>query len=159
MNRLFLALVCSHHQHASAALLRNGPQNGGLGLYLCGWAVWLQTLPLLFQHFGREALYNQLSQANFTLRGMIEKSTYKSQITLASLDSLYQYTEKDIFGSPSSRKNDGIHLRGRHGATAYTECIITALKSAGLCLTRSTDTEGVNSSSIPTSNYYEVLSN
>ena len=102
--------------------------------------------------------------ANFTLRNTIEKSIYKSQITLARLDSLYQYAEKDIFGSPSSRKNDGIHMRGRLGATAYTECIMTALKSADLCLTRSTsinstNTEAVDTPTIPTSNYYQVLSN
>ena len=97
--------------------------------------------------------------ANFTLRNTIEKSIYKSQITFASLDSLNLYTEKDIFGSPSSRKNDGIHMRGRLGATAYTECIVRALKAAGLCLSRSTNTVNMNSSSIATSNYYNVLSN
>ena len=102
--------------------------------------------------------------ANFALRDTIEKSTYRSQITLARLDSLYQYAEKDIFGSPSTRKNDGIHMRGRLGAMAYTECIVTALKVAGLCLSRSsninsTNTDAVNTSTIPTSNYYQVLSN
>ena len=102
--------------------------------------------------------------ANFALRDTIEKSTYRSQITLARLDSLYQYAEKDIFGSPSTRKNDGIHMRGRLGATAYTECIVTALKVAGLCLSRSsnmnsTNTDAVNTSTIPTSIYYQVLSN
>ena len=97
--------------------------------------------------------------ANFSLRGCVEKSKYKDKITIASLNSLFQHTEKEIFGSPSSRKNDVIHMRGRFGATAYTECIMRALKAAGLCLSRSTNTEGMDSSSIPTSNYYNVLSN
>ena len=106
--------------------------------------------------------------ANFSLRGCVEKSQYKDKITIASLNSLFQYTEKEIFGSPSSRKNDGIHLRGKNGSESYTRCITGARKSAGLCITRSTTnneainptiTETQGSPTIPTSNYYEVLSN
>ena len=98
--------------------------------------------------------------ANFALRNTILKSAYKNQISIASLESLYQYTNQEIFGSPSLWKSDGIHLRGKHGAKVYTECILVALKSAGLCRTRSTtNNEAIDSPTIPTSNYYEVLSN
>ena len=103
--------------------------------------------------------------ANFTLRNTVLKSKHKNQITIASLESLYQYSNLDIFGSPSLRKSDGIHLRGKLGAKVYTECILAAVKSAGLCQTRSTTTnssainEATSSPTIPTSNYYEVLSN
>ena len=91
--------------------------------------------------------------SNFTLRAAVEKSALRSQITLASLDTLYNYTEQDIFGSPSSPFYDGIHMRGRHGGQAYTNCIVTAVAAAGLSKNRITTPD------ISTSNRYEALSN
>ena len=95
--------------------------------------------------------------ANFTLRNTVQKSIYKDKITIASLESIYHYTNQEIFGSPSLRKSDGIHMRGKLGKKVYTDCILWALKSAGLCQTRSaTSTLPTNTF---TSNYYGVLSN
>ena len=90
---------------------------------------------------------------NFTLRAAAEKSALRNQITIASLDALYEYSEKDIFGSPSSPFFDGIHMRGRHGGHVYTDCIIKAVTAAGMSKTQ------VTTPSISTSNRYEVLSN
>ena len=93
---------------------------------------------------------------NFTLRSLVENSKLNKQITIASLDPIYEYSEYDIFGSPSARQNDGIHMRGKFGKKAYTESILTALMSAGLGFTT---TSATSTSTIPTSNYYQVLSN
>ena len=110
---------------------------------------------------------------NFALRSRIEKSDHKKQITIASLGNLYKYTEKDIFGSHSSRNNDGIHMRGKHGKQAFTNCILAAVESAGFRRQRIfTNTTNIssnsntanissnsNTSNIPTSNMFDVLSN
>ena len=86
-------------------------------------------------------------------RAAVEKSAHRSQITLASLDTLYDYSEKDIFGSPSSPFYDGIHMRGRHGGQAYTDCIVRAVAAAGISKTQA------STPVISTLNRYEVLSN
>ena len=67
--------------------------------------------------------------SNFALKAAVEKSALRGQISLASLDTLYSYSEQDIFGSPNSPFYDGIHMRGRHGGT---NCIVTAVAAAGL---------------------------
>ena len=93
---------------------------------------------------------------NFTLRSLVENSKFSKHITIASLDPLYEHSEYDIFGSPSTRQNNGIHMRGKFGKTAYTQCILTALMSAGLGFTK---TSATSTPTIPTSNFYQVLSN
>ena len=92
---------------------------------------------------------------NFTLRMAAEKSTWTNQITIASLESLNDYTDNKIFGSPSYYKYDGIHMRGKLGGKVYTSCILAALSAAGLCSTRPT----AALTHTPTSNYYEALLN
>ena len=69
---------------------------------------------------------------NFTLKGRIEKSRYHKQITMASLNNVYDYKHDHIFGSPSSQSYDGIHMRGRFGKQAYTDSILSAVEAAGL---------------------------
>ena len=91
--------------------------------------------------------------SNFALKAAVEKSALRSQITLASLDTLYNYSNQDIFGSPYSPIYDGIHMRGRHGGQAYTNCIVTAVAAAGLSKNQITTPD------ISTSNRYEALSN
>ena len=96
--------------------------------------------------------------SNFALRGAVEKSALSSRITIATLDTLYEHSDAKIFGHKNSNKYkyDGIHLRGKLGSKLYTECIMSAVRTAGLasCLVASTDP-----SPIPVSNRYSVLSN
>ena len=95
--------------------------------------------------------------ANFVLKSSVEKSKYRNQISIASLDPLYDHSEYAIFGSPSSPKSDGIHMRGNRGSRLYTDCILNAVKSAGL---GSSATPTVAASySIATSNMFDLLSN
>ena len=91
--------------------------------------------------------------SNFALKAAVKKSTLKSQISLASLDSFYNYSEQDLFGSPNSPFYDGIHMGGRHGGQAHTNCIVTAVAAAGLSKNQITTPE------ISTSNRYKALSN
>ena len=93
---------------------------------------------------------------NFTLRSLVENSKLNKQINIASLDPLYAHSEYDIFGSPSARQSDGIHMRGKFGKKVYTESILTALMSAGLGFNKTSVT---STPTFPTSNYYQVLSN
>ena len=70
---------------------------------------------------------------------------------------MYDYTERDIFGSPNYHKYDGIHMHGKLGRKAYSNCVLMALESAGLT---STSTEfAPDYNPISTSNRYSVLSN
>ena len=39
---------------------------------------------------------------------------------------------EDIFGSPTSPSFDGIHLKGQLGYQLYNECLISAIKAAGI---------------------------
>ena len=93
----------------------------------------------------------------------MEKSKYKEQITIANLDNLYDYKYEDIFGFPSSRSYDGIHMKGRHGRHVYTDSILKAVESAGLRRRRRTSntntTPETTSNTVPISNMFEVLSN
>ena len=75
--------------------------------------------------------------SNSTLKGRVDKSKFKNQITIATLKALYNHPDKDIFGSSTATWSDGIHLRGRLGSELYTESILTALRTAGLTQSRS----------------------
>ena len=90
--------------------------------------------------------------SNFALRGAVDKSVFRSRITIASLDSLNKHNERDIFGSQNYHKYDGVHMRGKQGARLYTDCILTAVSSAGL-------TSAVSSTPVSTSNRFVTLSN
>ena len=95
--------------------------------------------------------------ANFVLKSSVANSKYRNQISIASLEPLYDQSEYAIFGSSSSPKSDGIHMRGNRGRRLYTDCILNAIKSADLC---SSVTPTVAASySIPTSNMFDLLSN
>ena len=94
---------------------------------------------------------------NFTLKSKAEQSKSHEQITIASLDTLYEYTCDQIFGRPSSDSYDGIHMKGKYGKKAYTNCILAAVESAGLRRPRRFNTN--TSYTLPTSNTFESLSN
>ena len=94
--------------------------------------------------------------SNFVLRTAAEKSHFSEKISIVTLDALYEYSEKDIYGSPNSSRYDGIHMRGKHGHRIFTNCILTAIKATG---TSSIQPTCPSSTSIHTSNIYNVLSN
>ena len=79
---------------------------------------------------GRLSELTELS--NSALREAVRKSACRRMITVASLDKLYQYSNLDIFGSHSSPRYDGIHLRGKLGPKVFTDCLLTALASGRL---------------------------
>ena len=93
--------------------------------------------------------------SNFVLKGAVEKSKYRNQISIGALDSMYDYSNRDIFGSMNYHKYDGIHMHSKLGRQVYSNCVLAALESAGLTSTESTPAY----SPISTSNRYNVLSN
>ena len=94
--------------------------------------------------------------SNFVLREAADKSKYRNKISIGSLDTMYDYTERDIFGSPNYHKYDGIHMYGKLGRKVFSNCVLAALESAGLT---STEPESSASSPISTSNRFSALSN
>ena len=100
-----------------------------------------------------EKLAELTKYSNFILKSKVEKSKFNKNIIIAKLDALYKHSEKDIFGSASKSWSDGIHLRGRLGSEVYTECILTALRSAGLTL------PGGTREPITTTDMIQTLSN
>ena len=93
--------------------------------------------------------------SNFVLKGAVKKSKYRNQISIATLDAMYDYSDKDIFGSQNYFKYDGIHMHGKLGKQVYSNSILMALESAGL-----TSTEpSIANSPVTTSNRYSALSN
>ena len=73
--------------------------------------------------------------SNFALRSLAKKSNLISRIVVVQMESLHFSTEEeieDIFGPPSSPDFDGIHPRGRLGAHLYNECLIAAVRTAGI---------------------------
>ena len=105
-----------------------------------------------------ERLQNLTEISNFTLKEAVKKSKHKENITIASLESLWNYSEHEIYGHPSSTKYDGFHMRGKWGSKAYTEAIKEAVKASRF--SRNTSTSSPTTySPIYTSNRYEILSN
>ena len=106
---------------------------------------------------------NRLSEltefSNFVLKGAVNKSKYKNKISIGALDTMFDYSERDIFGSPNYYKYDGIHMYGKLGSKVYSNCVLTALESAGLTSLSGTLESSSAYSPIPTSNRYSVLSN
>ena len=72
---------------------------------------------------------------------------------------MFDYNKRDIFGSPNYYKYDGIHMYGKLGSKVYSNCVLTALESAGLTSLPGTLESSSAYSPIPTSNRYSVLSN
>ena len=106
-----------------------------------------------------ERLQELTEYSNFILRDLVSRSSLKHKITVASLDALWDYHEQDIYGHPSSPRYDGIHMRGKYGSKAYTQCIIEAVRSSKISSNTTNHTVTSSSSSpIPTSNRYQVLS-
>ena len=93
--------------------------------------------------------------SNFVLKEAANKSKYRNQISIGALDTMYDYNERDIFGSPNYHKYDGIHMHGKLGRKVYSNCVVAALESAGLTSAESTPAY----IPISTSNRYSVLSN
>ena len=105
-----------------------------------------------------EKLQHLTEYSNFVLREAVRNSTLNHRITVASLDSLWDYSEQEIYGHPSSNRYDGIHMRGKLGSKVFTECIREAVKSSRFA-SDITSTSTATHSLIPTSNRFEVLSN
>ena len=95
--------------------------------------------------------------SNFALRSLAEKSKIKSRIVVVPMDCL-QYTNddemEDIFGSSSSPGFDGVHLKGRLGGQLYNDCLIAAVRTAGIYNRRE---RSQRQQGIPTSNRYSQL--
>ena len=97
--------------------------------------------------------------SNNVLKNAAMNSAFKDKVTIGSLDSLYNHSNSDIFGHPSSPNYDGIHMRGKSGKWAYTNCILAAVKAAGLTYETSRTSSPPTASLIPTSNSFQALSN
>ena len=73
--------------------------------------------------------------SNFVLKGAVKNSEYRNKISIGSLDSMFNYSERDIYGSPNYHKYDGIHMHGKLGRKVFTNSVLSALESAGLTST------------------------
>ena len=110
--------------------------------------------------------------ANFALSSLAEKSVLKNRISVVPMTELHYTTEEkmtEIFGSPTSRHYDGIHLRGKLGSQLYNKCLISAIRTAGIEAPRWSRSrsrsykkeQGQEQEAIPTttSNRFSALSN
>ena len=97
---------------------------------------------VVLEHLPRaddEQLSTLASHYNATLRNLVAAAPENTEceIVVASHSSLLPATQDPasklaLFGSPSGRGCDGIHLRGSEGSKRHTSSVIAALKSAGL---------------------------
>ena len=97
--------------------------------------------------------------SNFALRSLAEKSQLSSRIVVVPMEDMYFTTDQemeDIFGSPSSYDFDGIHPKGRLGGQLYNDCLIAAIRAAGMANSRERRPRR-EEQAIPTSNSFEVL--
>ena len=82
-----------------------------------------------------DVLYDLSEHANFSLRGMVEKSNLKSRITIASMEELHFDTQEkmiQVFGPNTSSRSYGIHMDGEQGKELFTRAIVSGIRSAGL---------------------------
>ena len=82
-----------------------------------------------------DVLYDLSEHANFSLRGMVEKSNLKSRITIASMEELHFDTQEkmiQVFGPNTSSRSYGIHMDGEQGKELFTHAIVSGIRSAGL---------------------------
>ena len=73
--------------------------------------------------------------SNFALRTLAEKSTLSSRILVVPMEALHYTTHErmvSIFGSTNSHNFDGIHLNGKLGSRLYNDCLISAVRAAGI---------------------------
>ena len=105
----------------------------------------LRMFPLLEQVLIHERLpradsLSDLSEyANFALSSLVKKSELHNRISVVPMTALHFTTDdkmEDIFGSPTSQSFDGIHLKGRLGYQLYNDCLISAIKTAGISAPR-----------------------
>ena len=96
--------------------------------------------------------------SNFALRTMAEQSRLSDRIQVVPMESLYYNTHnrmRSIFGSPNIGKYDGIHLYGKQGSHLYNECLISAVRTAGISYKQKI--LQVQEEPISTSNMFEGL--
>jgi hypothetical protein len=102
---------------------------------------------------------SELSEyANFALKTLAEKSDLSNRITIVPMELLYFSNEQEmanIFGSPSTRKFDGIHPKGKLGRRLYNDCLIAAVRVAGIAPAREVVEDEVEQ--VPTSNMFQGL--
>ena len=75
------------------------------------------------------------------------------------MEDMHYNTEEeieDIFGSASSHNFDGIHPKGRLGRQLYNDCLIAAVRTAGIATSRRRR-QSQEEQAIPTSNSFSVL--
>ena len=85
----------------------------------------------------RVVLSNLSKLYNNTLRELVAAAPSNSNCQMivanhSSLDPTSEDMKSALFGPPSSRSTDEIHLRGSEGGRRYTCSVISALKSVGL---------------------------
>ena len=96
--------------------------------------------------------------SNFALKTLAEQSRLSNRIQVIPMESLFYNTHDrmvSIFGSPNVSKYDGIHLYGKQGSHLYNECLISAVRSAGI--SNKQNQIQVQEEPISTSNMFEGL--
>ena len=122
---------------------------------------------IIHERFPRSDHLADLSEySNFALSSLADKSVLKNRISVVPMTELHFTTEErmiDIFGSPTSRPYDGIHLRSKLGSLLYNKCLISAIRTAGIEVPRRSRSRGSlkeqeqGQEAIPTSNMFEML--
>ena len=82
-----------------------------------------------------DSLADLSEYSNFALSSLVEKSPMKNRISVVPMTALQFTTDEEmeeIFGSPTSQSFDGIHLNGQSGYQLYNQCLISAIKTAGI---------------------------
>ena len=91
---------------------------------------------MITERLPRADNFSDLSEySNFALRTLVEKSPMNRRIKVVPMEPMQFTTDRrlsEIFGSPSSSNFDGIHPKGKLGRRLYNNCLISALKTAGI---------------------------
>ena len=104
--------------------------------------------------------------SNFALRSLAEKSPLSSRIIVVPMEDMHYTTDEDIedtFGATSSYSFDGIHPKGRLGGQRYNDCLIAAVRTAGIASRergqrqRQERGQRQEEQGAPTSNSFDVL--
>ena len=123
---------------------------------------------IINERLPRADFLSDLSEyANFALRSLAEKSPLSSRIIVVPMEGMHYTTEEDmedIFGSTSSYNFDGIHPKGRLGGQVYNDCLIAAVRTAGIVSRergqrqeRGQREQRQEEQGVPTSNSFDVL--
>ena len=97
--------------------------------------------------------------SNFALRSLAERSQLNSRIVVVPMENMHYTSEEEmeeIFGSASSYDFDGIHPKGRLGRKLYNDCLIAAVRTAGIAPPKERR-QRQEQQAAPTSNRFEVL--